>query len=153
MQEKSEQEERVGPRRWLYYLLGGWLLGLAVSAGLYFYAEPAAREESAEEAIYFSFASKFTSSYALAGRQRLLQVGISLLLRDEEALQVVERHQPTIRSHLVLLLGEQSFVALQSTGGREALRRRCLEVVQQVVHTELGRPAVEKVLFTDFVLQ
>ena len=55
MQEKSGRgssgkEERVGSRRWLYYLLGGWLLGLALSAGLFFYAEPVAREESAEEA-------------------------------------------------------------------------------------------------------
>ena len=58
-----------------------------------------------------------------------------------------------LRSNLILLLSDQSQDTLLSREGKEALRAEALAEIQRVM-TELGgRPVVEALYFTSFVMQ
>ena len=138
------------------------LVGGSVGGTLYFLGflgggEDAAAAEDLEEtqppAIYFALNPKFKTNYEVKGRQRLFQVAISLVTRDEAVIEALSKHVPAIKSKLVILLSGQDFIALQTQDGREALRAECLAAVQSIMNEEIGEPGVEKVLFTDFVMQ
>ena len=52
-----------------------------------------------------------------------------------------------------MLFSGQEFEALQTPEGKEALRQASLAEVQKVMQEKIGKPGVEQVLFTDFVMQ
>jgi len=111
--------------------------------------EPASREV----AIYFPLKPEFITSFEVRGRQRYLQVEISLMLRDNSAVKDIELHMPAIRNALVILLRGQYYPELQTPEGKELLRQQALNTVREVLQTEIGKPVIEQVLFTNLVLQ
>ncbi|MDQ2078088.1 flagellar basal body-associated FliL family protein [Marinimicrobium sp. ABcell2] len=110
-------------------------------------------EAAAQRAIYYPLAERFTINYDVRGRQRFLQVEVTLMLRDDAAVRGIETHMPRIRNDLVMLFSGQVFEDLQTPEGKELLRQDALRQVQNVLEQEIGRPAVEQVLFTSFVMQ
>jgi len=114
-------------------------------------------EEVAEEvvlpALYFALVPKFQTNYEVNGRQRLFQLAISLQTREQDVIDALAMHSPTIKSRLVILLSGQEFETLGTQEGRESLREQCLQAVQDILNAEIGKPGVEQVLFTDFVMQ
>lgn len=117
-------------------------------------AQAAQNPEAVDQrAIYYPLGQNFTMNYDVRGRQRYLQVQVTLMLRDNAAVQSIEIHQPSIRNNLVALFSGQVFEDLQTPEGRELLRQDALRSVQSVLEQEIGRPAVEQVLFTHFVMQ
>ena len=117
-------------------------------------AQAAQNPEAVDQrAIYYPLGQNFTMNYDVRGRQRYLQVQVTLMLRDNAAVQSIELHQPSIRNTLVGLFSDQVFEDLQTPEGRELLRQDALRGVQSVLEQEIGRPVVEQVLFTHFVMQ
>lgn len=117
-------------------------------------AQAAQNPEAVDQrAIYYPLGQNFTMNYDVRGRQRYLQVQVTLMLRDSAAVQSIELHQPSIRNTLVGLFSGQVFEDLQTPEGRELLRQDALRGVQSVLEQEIGRPVVEQVLFTHFVMQ
>lgn len=104
-------------------------------------------------AIYYPLGQNFTMNYDVRGRQRYLQVQVTLMLRDDTAVPSIEVHQPSIRNKLVALFSGQVFEDLQTPEGKELLRQDALRGIQSVLEQEIGRPVVEQVLFTHFVMQ
>jgi flagellar FliL protein len=109
--------------------------------------------EETPKALYYAINPKFQTNYQVNGRQRLFQLAISLVTREQDVVDALALHSPSIKSKLLILLSGQDFKALQTPDGREALREQCLEAVREILTTEIGKPGVEKVLFTDFVVQ
>lgn len=171
-EEIAEQERKAKRKqRWLLITLGTLLVVLSVGMTLtllYFLGENDLGENNADtggesvaeapepanrEAIYFPIRDKFVTNYSVRGRQRFLQVEVSLMFRDNEVAEVVETHMPRIRNDLNMLFSGQEFTDLQTPEGRELLRQDALRRVQQIVEQEMGEPGVEQVLFTSFVMQ
>ena len=105
------------------------------------------------KAIYFALNPKFKTNYEVDGRPRLFQIGMTLVTREQDVIDALMTHGPSIKSRLVILLSGQQVEHLQSPEGREALRAECLSAVQDIMNKEMGKPGIEKVLFTDFVMQ
>ena len=116
-------------------------------------AEEEVVEEVTPDALYYSLVPKFNTNYEVDGRQRLFQVGVTLVTREQDVIDALAQHAPTIKSKLVILLSGQDFHKLQTPEGRAALRESCLEAVRGIMEKEIGKPGVEKVLFTDYVMQ
>lgn len=118
-------------------------------------AEAEAEQEppAEREAIYYPLNEKFVINYNVRGRQRFLQAEVSLMFRNNEVADAVEKHETQIRNDLVMLFSGQRFEDLQTPEGRELLRQDALREVQAIVEEELGEPGVEQVLFTSFVMQ
>ena len=54
---------------------------------------------------------------------------------------------------MLLLFSSQSFETLSSPKGKIDLQKQSLQKVQDVVKQSLGRPGIEAVYFTSFVMQ
>jgi flagellar FliL protein len=82
-----------------------------------------------------------------------LQAELTLMTRDGSVIGAVELHQAMIRNSLIMLIGGKSFEDLQTAEGKELLRQDCLQEIQRLLQQEIGKPGIEQVLFTDFVMQ
>jgi flagellar FliL protein len=84
---------------------------------------------------------------------RFLQVTVEVGTRDPEAVERVKEQRPAIRNSLVMLFSGQDPYVLNTREGKEKLRTDALSEIQKVMKAETGKPAVESVFFTSFVMQ
>ncbi|MCX2898492.1 flagellar basal body-associated protein FliL [Pseudomonas mandelii] len=139
------------------------LLAIGVSVGATWFfmhsaeSKPAAVEETAvsgkQAAIFEPLLPAFVSNYNQNGRQRYMQVSITMMGRNQADLEALKVHMPVIRNNLVMLFSGQDFATLASPVGQEMLRQKATASVQEVAQKELGKVAIEQLLFTNFVLQ
>lgn len=104
-------------------------------------------------AIYYPIKPPIIVTYTVKGRQRYAQVEVSLMTREEDVISAIELHAPMITNALVLLIGGQPYVEIQTAEGKELLRQKCLKKLQELLQKEIDKPGVENVLFTNFVMQ
>ncbi|MFF7106937.1 flagellar basal body-associated protein FliL [Pseudomonas sichuanensis] len=105
-------------------------------------------------AIYEPLAPAFVVNFNQNGRQRYMQVSITMQGRSQADLDALKVHMPVIRNNLVMMFSGQGFDTLASSPvGQEMLRQKATAVVQEVAQKEVGRPVVDQLLFTNFVLQ
>ncbi|MBV6823701.1 flagellar basal body-associated protein FliL [Pseudomonas sp. PD9R] len=136
-------------------------IGLSVGATWYFMhsaqSKPVVAAETApvgkQPAIFESMAPAFVANYNQNGRQRYMQVSITMLGRNQADLDALKVHMPVIRNNLVMLFSGQDFATLASPVGQEMLRQKATASVQEVAQKELGKVVIEQLLFTNFVLQ
>lgn len=156
---EAEQEVKKKNPLILFIIIGVLLVGASIG-GTIFFLGGSGEDETEEvveepdpEAIYFALNPKFKTNYEVNGRPRLFQVAITLVTREQDVIDALGLHSPTIKGRLVILLSGQKFDELQTPEGREVLRAECLTAVQKIMNDEIGKPGIEKVLFTDFVMQ
>ncbi len=138
--------------------VGGTLMALTLLGGS---SEPVAEEELAEEltepppspAIYYPLKPAIIVNFDVKGRQRYLQADLTLMTRENDVISAIELHMPKIRNGLNILIGSQLYEEIQSAEGKELLRQSCLQELQKILQEEIGKPGVEQVLFTNFVMQ
>lgn len=138
-------------------------VGLSVGSTLYFMnrgepsADASADTQAAplrQAAIYETLAPAFVVNFSnTGGRQRYMQVSVALMSRDQAALDALKEHMPLLRNQLVMLFSSQEFASLTTPVGQEMLRQQATASVQELAQREIGRLAIEQVLFTNFVLQ
>ena len=137
-------------------------IGVSVGATWYFMHSAQSKPASAETqtapvgkqpAIFESMAPAFVANFNQNGRQRYMQVSITMLGRNQADLDALKVHMPVIRNNLVMLFSGQDFATLASPVGQEMLRQKATASVQEVAQKELGKVVVVQLLFTNFVLQ
>ena len=139
-------------------------IGLSVGATWFFLhksdskpeADPAAAAAAAnvkQAAIYEAMAPAFVVNFNQNGRQRYMQVSITMQARDQAALDALKVHMPVIRNNLVMLFSGQTFESLATPVGQEMLRQKATASVQEVAQKEVGKLVIDQLLFTNFVLQ
>ena len=104
-------------------------------------------------AMYFPIKPAFVVNFPSRGRQRYLQVEVTVLTREMEVFNAMQTHMPLIKNRLVMTFGGEVYDELQTDEGKELLRQKALEALQQVMQEEIGKPGIEEVLFTNFVMQ
>ncbi|MCF7202757.1 flagellar basal body-associated protein FliL [Pseudomonas oligotrophica] len=139
-------------------------IGLSIGGTVFFLGRDEATPDAAAEqaagapdgkqaAVYEPLAPAFIVNFAHNGRQRYMQVSVALMSRDQLALDALKQHMPLLRNRLVMLFSGQDFAALMTPVGKEMLRQQATSTVQELAQKEIGKLAVEQVLFTNFVLQ
>lgn len=163
-EERGEQPGTGRWRRWRWWLLGVVLLFLLVPVVVALMMmrqgaveavdeTAAAAPERPASALYYPLRPPFVVNFEHRGRVRYLQVSITLMARDPAVIEAVQQHMPLIRNRVILLLGGEDFEELRTDEGRELLRLALLEALQEILEEELGKPGIEQVLFTNFVMQ
>jgi flagellar FliL protein len=117
---------------------------------------PLVTEEVVEKkspAIYYPLKPPLLVNYQSRGKHRYLQAEITVMSRDLKVVKAVETHMPMIRNSLIMVLSGQVYEELQSEEGRELLRQESLMELQKIMEREIGKPGIEKVLFTNLVMQ
>ncbi len=167
-QQNGEQEQKSGGKSKLLLLIiiGLVLVGASVGgtiAALSFMKEdpPALAEGDAEEelapppkpAIYYPLKPEYILNIDARGRRRYLRLDMTVLTRDDDVIAAIETHRATIDNTVNLIAGGQLFEEIQTAEGKEFLRLQLLQELQSVFEKEIGKPGIEQVLFTNFVMQ
>lgn len=104
-------------------------------------------------ASYYPMDPKFVVNFMARGRQRYMQLGLSLRVSQPSDVAYIEQHEPLLKNRIVMLISTQDYQALHTDIGRKALRKAIREGVQEILQEETGNPVVEEVYFTDYVMQ
>ncbi|MDE1461481.1 flagellar basal body-associated FliL family protein [Spartinivicinus poritis] len=161
-QAQEEEKEAGGNKKLIVFIVIALLL-IGISIGVTIFLMMGGDEESTETeqptepvkqpAVYQSLDPPFVIDFNVSGRQRFLQVNLTVMGRDAEALEGLKKHMPLIRNNLVLLIGGFEYQSLQTEEGKEKLRESITKSIQEVLEKEIGKPGIEQVLFTNFVMQ
>lgn len=141
----------------LLLLIAVAVVVLALGGGYFAFAHHGksgpAKPELSKTAEYYTLDPSIVVNFTDDRAIRFLQVGISLMSHDPKAIDAAKAAEPQIRNALLLLFSSQSFETLSSPKGKLELQKESLQKVQDVVKQSLGRPGIEAVYFTSFVMQ
>ncbi|WP_020410466.1 flagellar basal body-associated FliL family protein [Hahella ganghwensis] len=115
--------------------------------------EGAGEEVTKAPAVYFDVKPPIIVTFDVGGRQRYMQASLTLMSRDEDVIKTVELHMPLIRNKLLNVFGGMSFEQLQTNEGRVQMQESSLSVINQVLLDQGQETPVDKVLYTNLVLQ
>lgn len=116
-------------------------------------AEAAPKPKLSKQPQYLPLDPNFVVNFRGDQAHHFLQVGVTLMTHDPEGISAAKDANPVIRNALVLLFSNQDDNALMTAVGKRKLQAQALEAVQQVVKKQIGRPGIEAVYFTSFVMQ
>jgi flagellar protein FliL len=163
--EEGEGVEKAGasPKKKIIIMAAIGLIVLIVAGAVTFMllggddaAEDGSEEQAQEEvvlpAIYLELSPALLTTFNIDGRQRYLQVSLSLMSRDQSALDAVEHHMPLIRSKLNAVYGSSDFELIQTEAGKTALIEGSIKAINGILEKE-GESLIEAVYFTNFVMQ
>lgn len=117
------------------------------------HAEAEAAHPEKAQITYFPLEPPFLANFIINGRPHYLQLSLTVASRDKESLDAMQKHMPLIRNRIVLLLSGEQFEILRGHAGKDALQLKLLEAIKEILKKETGKDDVEKVLFTNFVMQ
>ncbi|SFD08771.1 flagellar FliL protein [Thiohalospira halophila DSM 15071] len=138
-------------------LIGGlvaalWFAGVFGGGGSSGGGGEAEQAQESQETHYIEMGDPFTVNVN-GGGARFMQVGIQVMSRDPKAGDAVETHMPVIRDRINTILGSQNAEQVRTTEGKQQLRKAILEDMRKVLEERYGKPAIEEVYFTKFVIQ
>ncbi|WP_110665415.1 flagellar basal body-associated protein FliL [Salinicola halophilus] len=140
------------------------LLSIACSVAAFFYLDSrgtethaetaAAEEEPAEPPVpIFVTVSPFTVNLQSDYSDRLLYVGVSLRVNDQQTSDFLTQHMPEVRSRLLMLLSGKRAEDLVSPEGKVELKREILALFDEPITSPQPTLAIDDVLFSDFIVQ
>lgn len=115
-------------------------------------AAPAAKAEVGT-ALYVAMPRPFVFNVPGAGRDRLVQIKVQLLVRGSDNEELAKTHIPLIEGTLLQVFSASNADDLVTEAGKIELREQAVSEVQRVLKDITGSDVVERVLFTGFVMQ
>lgn len=112
-----------------------------------------AKDDKPKSSFYAPLDPAFVVNFEDGGRMRYLQLTIEVLTTDEAVKEDIKKHMPLIRNNLVMLLSGQTPAGLAGREGKERLRHEALAEVRRIMEQQTGKPVVEDLYFTSFVMQ
>lgn len=143
----------------LAMIIGLVLLLLALGGGGFAYKTMQAKAEAknanpaSKAELYLPLDPPFVVNFRDDESLRYLQVGVTLMSHDADALAAAKAADPVIRDALVSLFSSQEYSIISNTTGRDKLQAQALAAVRKIVQARLGRPGVDALYFTSFVMQ
>lgn len=148
-------------------LVGVLLIGLSVGATLFFLGGKPGAEGEAPEAEVVEKEDKnvpkkplylpletMVVNFADPKPARYLQVDVQLMAFKPEVLTAVEENMPVVRNDILVLLGSQTYDAVNNREGKDALRQQILDAVNRILKIQAGsKDKLQAVYFTSFVMQ
>ncbi|EJG1804033.1 TPA: flagellar basal body-associated protein FliL [Vibrio parahaemolyticus] len=108
---------------------------------------------AANPIAYVNLSQPFIFNVTGDRRDRLVQIKAQLMVRGSENEQLARYHSPLVESSLLSTFASATVEQLRSPTGRVELRDRASEDIKAALNAAVGKPVIEKVLFTDFVIQ
>lgn len=113
----------------------------------------AAAPDVSKVELYLPLEPAFVVNFRDDDSLRYLQVGVTLMAHDPEAINVAKAADPVLRDGLVALFSNQNFTIISDAAGRQKLQEQALVTVRKLVQARLGRPGIDALYFTSFVMQ
>ena len=114
-------------------------------------------EEPKGPAIYHSMDPKFVISFRDQRVARFMQFSIEVMARDKEVIDLIDAHNPAIRSNLLMLFDSQNHATMSTREGKQQLLANVVTDINETLKTTTGNDELEVVVesayFTSFVIQ
>ena len=115
--------------------------------------DKAAENKDKSSAIYMAMQPAFVANFEGTAQQHFIQIEVTLVTHDPSVEDATKVHMPLLRNALVMLFGTLSFDEMQTMEGKEKLRQQALHDLQVILKKELGKNAIDDLLFTSVVMQ
>ncbi|MEZ9565496.1 flagellar basal body-associated protein FliL [Vibrio artabrorum] len=138
---------------------------LGVGAALFFFlgsddgsvsesqSQPVNTVVAVEPVMYVNIPQPFLFNVTGDKKDRLVQIKVQLMVRGSKNEDLARYHTPLIESTLLATFASATVDQLRSLTGRVELRDKATEDIKASLTQAVGLPVIEKVLFTDFVIQ
>ena len=107
----------------------------------------------ADPVAYVNIAQPFLFNVTGDKRDRLVQIKVQLMVRGSENENLARYHSPLVESSLLGTFASATVEQLRTANGRVELRDKATQDIQASLNRAVGKPVIERVLFTDFVIQ
>lgn len=128
-------------------LLLGLCVVLAIPAGA------AEVEDVKKDPSYVKLSPAFVVNLKRGTGAKFLQVKAEVLVNSPEAAELVRLHMPAIRDAMIMQLSNQDGRAIRSVETREQLRTDAEAAVKKALQQMTGKPVIEGLFFTNYVIQ
>ncbi len=116
--------------------------------------EQATGEPAKAEAIYVAFRTPFNTNLVDGRKNRMIQVKMTFLVRSDNAKDAIMKHMPYLQSQILALLSRSDAGFLRTQEGKQDFKVKTIELTNKILQErEDVEAAVERVLFTSFVMQ
>ena len=137
------------------------LLSGGVAAWFFLSGEPAAEPteqdiaalEAKMPALYLNLPQPFIFNVTGDKRDRLVQLKVQVMMRGSDNEAIAQQHTPLVESALLSTFAAATVEQLREPRGRIELREQATRDIQDAFTKITAKPVIEKVLFTDFVMQ
>lgn len=161
---EAAAEAPAGKKKMIIIIAVIAVIAIAASVGVTLFLmggsdKPAAEAEATptepvkQPAQYLELKPAIIVTYSYKGKQRFIQVQLSVMARDTAVLDAVELHTPVIRNRLINLYGGKDFDSMQTHEGRVALLEESKATINSILQEQKVTGEVETVLFQNLVLQ
>ena len=164
--EASEESGKGGSKKLIIIIALVALLAIGASVGVTWFLlsgdkgaeETVAEEQEPEEPVkgpaeYYKVKDPLVITYNVNGRQKFMQVHLTFLMRQAGVYDALDLHLPVIQNRLLNLFGEKDFMELQTHEGRIAAQSEAKDAINEMLAEQGTSGEIEKVLFTNFVMQ
>ncbi len=171
MAEQELQMEEGGKKGKLLIIIAAVVVVILAGAGAFLFMggedeAPAGQQEQPVEqpkaeggstatgsALYVAMPRPFVFNVPGAARDRLVQIKAQLMVRGTDNEETAKMHIPLIEGTLLRVFSMANADDLVTEAGKIALKDQSLREVQRAMTDIAGKPVVEQVLFTGFVMQ
>ncbi|WP_435248771.1 flagellar basal body-associated protein FliL [Vibrio sp. nBUS_14] len=112
-----------------------------------------AQSPAFEPVMYVNIPQPFLFNVTGDKKDRLVQIKAQLMVRGSKNEDLARYHSPLVESTLLATFASATVDQLRSPIGRVELRDKATEDIKASLAQAVGQPVIEKVLFTDFVIQ
>lgn len=102
---------------------------------------------------YVELKPEFVLNYGKEGKLRFMKVEVSVRVKSSGSVLEINEHADLIRHQVIMIISRQSVDKMLAPEGKESVRDELLSAVQIALTEELGKPTIDSVLFTNFVIQ
>jgi flagellar protein FliL len=127
--------------------------GEAASTGAGEAEAAATPAELGKDAIYHGLDPDFVVAFRDPKNVRFIKASIEVMTYDSSVIDDLKLHMPAVRDGVLTVFGNQTEEKLSSPEGKEAFRAEILASVRDTLQRLTGRPGVEAVYFTNYVMQ
>ena len=168
-EEQLEIKPQGGKKKLIIIIAAALVLLLAIGGGAAFFLlghskdekskdggkteEEKAAEAAAKMAMYVVLPRPFVFNVEAKPRYRLVQIKVALMVRGPKNEALARLHTPLVEGALLKVLTMASAQQLSNVEGRAKLKSDALAAVKQTLRSVTEENVVDKVLFTDFVMQ
>lgn len=116
-------------------------------------AQEQVQQEPTDPIRYVSIPQPFVFNVTGDKRDRLIQIKVQLMVRGSDNEELARYHTPLVESSLLSTFASATVDQLRSPTGRIDLRDKATDDIRAALNRAVGNPVIERVLFTDFVMQ
>ncbi len=102
---------------------------------------------------YYSIKPPFVVNVVDSDKVRHMQITAQLHATDSMQTQDLETHKPAIQHALIMLFSGKDVNSIKTVAGKEQLRKDALKAVQSMLKKNVGKPLIDEVYFTEFIIQ